>query len=198
MHPQIVPLFDYSTKEEREDCDMLYSVFEDLLKVRMKSCDTQLRGKKVFIRMDNYNLAASEIHCNDKSAEGGYIRSGIAYRIPQNISRLRFFVYWNDSTRVDVDLHAGYTDLAGKSHSVGWNQSFRDCGIVFSGDITHSDAAEYTRSSLLSKLFRTIPDKPDRYLSYQLNCWIYIGSFQAILTGRCLSDLFFGFRHPRV
>ena len=122
---------------------MLYSVFEDLLKVRMKSCDTQLRGKKVFIRMDNYNLAASEIHCNDKSAEGGYIRSGIAYRIPQNISRLRFFVYWNDSTRVDVDLHAGYTDLAGKSHSVGWNQSFRDCGIVFSGDITHSDAAEY-------------------------------------------------------
>ena len=135
--------FGKLSKEEREDCDMLYSAFEDLLKVRMKSCDTKLRGKKVFVRLDEYDLAASEIHCNDKSAEGGYIRSGIAYRIPQDISRLRFFVYWNDTTRVDVDLHAGYTDLAGKPHSVGWNQSYRDCGVVFSGDITHSDAAEY-------------------------------------------------------
>ena len=99
--------FGKLTKEERQDCDMLYSAFEDLLKERMRTCTTQLREKKVFIRMDDYDLAASEIHCNDKSAEGGYIRSGIAYRIPQDISRLRFFVYWNDTTRVDVDLHAG-------------------------------------------------------------------------------------------
>ena len=135
--------FGKLTKEEREDGEKLYCAFEKLLKERMKSCDTRLRGKKVMLRMDDYDLAASEIHCSDKSAEGGYIRSGIAYRIPQDINRLRFFVYWNDTTRVDVDLHAGYTDLAGKSHSVGWNQSFRDSGVIFSGDITHSDAAEY-------------------------------------------------------
>ena len=44
---------------------------------------------------------------------------------------------------MDIDLHAGYTDLDGQFHHVGWNRSFRDGGVVFSGDITHSNAAEY-------------------------------------------------------
>ena len=135
--------FGKLTVEERADSLSLYDAFETLLHTRMKSCDTQLRGKKVMLRMDDYDLDVSEIHCSDKSAEGGYIRSGIAYRIPENVEKLRFFVYWNDENRVDVDLHAGYTDLEGNKHSVGWNQDFRDCGVVFSGDITHSNAAEY-------------------------------------------------------
>ncbi len=135
--------FGKLTEEERADAGQLYDAFEELLYTRMKNCDTQMRGKKVLLKMDDYDLNVSEIHCSDKSAEGGYIRSGIAYRIPENVDALRFFVYWNDKTRVDVDLHAGYTDLEGNPHHVGWNQDFRDCGVVFSGDITHSDAAEY-------------------------------------------------------
>ena len=70
----------------------------------------------------------------------------------ESIDRLRFFVYWNDKVRVDVDLHAGYTDLFGSRHSVGWNANFKDRGVVFSGDITHSDAAEYIDVDLNARI----------------------------------------------
>jgi hypothetical protein len=109
----------------------------------MAGMDTVLRNKNVALAMPEFDLDASEIHCNDKSAEGGFIRSGLAYRLPDDLDTLRFFVYWNDDSRVDIDLHAGYSDLDGQDHSVGWNQCFRDSGVVFSGDITHSNAAEY-------------------------------------------------------
>ncbi len=135
--------FGKLTEEERSDAATLFSVFEDLLRAHMAGMDTVLRNKKVALAMPEFDLAVSELHCNDKSAEGGFLRSGIAYRIPDGIDALRFFVYWDDASRVDIDLHAGYTDLEGESHSVGWNQSFRDSGVVFSGDITHSNAAEY-------------------------------------------------------
>ena len=135
--------FGKLTKEERADAATLFSVFEELLRAYMAGMDTVLRGKKVALAMPDFDLDVSELHCNDKSAEGGFIRSGIAYRLPDDIDSLRFFVYWNDDSRVDIDLHVGYFDLEGQSHSVGWNQSFRDSGVVFSGDITHSNAAEY-------------------------------------------------------
>ena len=135
--------FGKLTKEERADAATLFSVFEQLLRAHMAGMDTVLRDKKVALAMPDFDLDLSELHCNDKSAEGGFIRSGIAYRLPDGIDALRFFVYWNDDSRVDIDLHAGYSDLEGQAHSVGWNQSFRDSGVVFSGDITHSNAAEY-------------------------------------------------------
>lgn len=159
--------FGKLSAEERADADILYNVFEVLLKSHMKGLDTSLRGKKVIIDTPDYNLDVSEIHCNDKSAEGGYIRSGIAYRIPDGINALRFFVYWNDKNRVDVDLHAGFSDIKGDTHQVGWNDNFRDCGVVFSGDITHSDAAEYIDIDLtapIDKVYTNIhlfSGKPD-------------------------------------
>ena len=135
--------FGKLTEEERADAATLFSVFEQLLRAHMAGMDTVLRNKKVALAMPEFDLDVSELHCNDKSAEGGFIRSGIAYRLPEGINTLRFFVYWNDESRVDIDLHVGYSDLEGQNHSVGWNQSFRDSGVVFSGDITHSNAAEY-------------------------------------------------------
>ena len=135
--------FGKLTKEERADAATLFSVFEELLRAHMSGMDTVLRNKKVALAMPEFDLDVSELHCNDKSAEGGFIRSGIAYRLPDDLDILRFFVYWNDDSRVDIDLHVGYSDLEGQPHSVGWNQSFRDSGVVFSGDITHSNAAEY-------------------------------------------------------
>ena len=135
--------FGKLTKEERSDAATLFSVFEEVLRAHMSGMDTVLRNKKVALAMPEFDLDVSELHCNDKSAEGGFIRSGIAYRLPDDLDILRFFVYWNDDSRVDIDLHVGYSDLEGQPHSIGWNQSFRDSGIVFSGDITHSNAAEY-------------------------------------------------------
>ena len=135
--------FGKLSKEERSDAATLFSVFEEVLRAHMSGMDTVLRNKKVALAMPKFDLDVSELHCNDKSAEGGFIRSGIAYRLPDDLDILRFFVYWNDDSRVDIDLHVGCSDLEGQPHSIGWNQSFRDSGIVFSGDITHSNAAEY-------------------------------------------------------
>ena len=135
--------FGKLTEEERADAATLFSVFEQVLQAHMAGMDTVLRNKKVALAMPEFDLDAAEIHCNHKSAEGGFIRSGLAYRLPDDLDTLRFFVYWNDDSRVDIDLHAGYSDLDGQHHSVGWNQCFRDSGVVFSGDITHSNAAEY-------------------------------------------------------
>lgn len=146
--------FGKLTAEERADTCVLYNIFEELLSARMKSAETPLRGKKVLFRMDEFDLKVSELHCSDKSPEGGFIRSGIAYRIPENIHALRFFVYWNDKDRVDVDLHSGYTDLEGCFHNIGWNESFRDCGVLFSGDITHSNAAEFIDIDLTAPVDR--------------------------------------------
>lgn len=94
--------------------------------------------------MDNYDLAMSTIECNAKSSEGGYIRSGLAYRIPEDVRRIRFFVYWNDANRVDVDLHSKMIlAKSGTATEIGWNADYKNEAAAFSGDITHSDAAEY-------------------------------------------------------
>lgn len=112
---------------------------------RLKSVAPELENKKVYLDLDRYNLDFSVIKCNEKSKEGGYVRSGLAYRLPENVDRLRFFVYWNDKCRVDIDLHASATDINNQHINIGWNSDFKtdNCSIIFSGDITHSDAAEY-------------------------------------------------------
>lgn len=142
---------------ERRDA---YSIFDCVLKERMKKMDTVLKNKSVFFDFNKeYALNMSEIRTNNKSAEGGYIRSGIAYRIPDGINRVRFFVYWNDKERVDVDLHASAINTHGGDIFIGWDSDFRNNGIVFSGDITHSNAAEYIDIDLnkdIDKVFTNI------------------------------------------
>lgn len=169
--------FGKLTTEERGDAANLYDIFETLLKSHMKTLDTSLRGKKIMVDMHDFNLDISEIHCNDKSAEGGFIRSGLAYRIPETVDTLRFFVYWNDKNRVDVDLHAGFTNIDGSAHRVGWDAAFRNSGVIFSGDITHSNAAEYIDINLsapIDKVFTNI----HLYSGKSGFCWIdtcYVG-----------------------
>lgn len=122
---------------------VLSRLVTELLGRRLAANETKLRDKKVFIDMPDFDLARSAIRVTDKSSEGGYIRSGLAYRIPEGVNSIRFFVYWNDTKRVDVDLHAAIYNLDGERENVGWNADFRSGTAVFSGDITHSDAAEY-------------------------------------------------------
>jgi hypothetical protein len=120
-------------------CDM----FMRLLTFRLAANNTILRGKKIFVQMPDFDLSRSELRVTDKSSEGGYIRSGLAYRIPENVKCIRFFIYWNDQNRVDVDLHGSAIAADGTPINIGWNADYKSGAIVFSGDITHSDAAEY-------------------------------------------------------
>jgi hypothetical protein len=130
----------YAIEKERKD---VYNICETLLREKLMSIITPVQSKNVYLDLSEYDLTNSILLTNDKSAEGGYIRSGIAYKIPDNVNTMRFFVYWNHNSRTDIDLHAYGTSLNGEVTSIGWNSDFNNNGIVFSGDITHSDAAEY-------------------------------------------------------
>ena len=118
-------------------------ILRTLLKEHFRMASTPLKGKKVFCSLDQFDLSHSCLETEDRSRDGGYVRSGISWRIPEEAKYVRFFVYWNDERRVDVDLHAGGVTTDGRNLHVGWNSDFRDSGVVHSGDITHSDAAEY-------------------------------------------------------
>lgn len=130
----------YEIEKERVK---VYDICRRLLREKFLSISTPLQAKKVYVDMHEYDLQRSILLTNNKSAEGGYIRSGIAYKIPQDVNTIRFFVYWNHSYITDIDLHAYGKDSRGNIDRIGWNGSFNKDGIVFSGDITHSDAAEY-------------------------------------------------------
>lgn len=119
------------------------SICRSILAENLNAKETMLSGKRVFFDFSEYDLEHSVIETNDKSDEGGYIRSGISYKIPDNVHRMRFFVYWNHRGRSDVDLHSSMVDEGGRQYSIGWNSNFKDRVSVFSGDITHSNAAEY-------------------------------------------------------
>ena len=121
----------------------LAMIAQTLLIPNLREKDTPLKSKKVFLDLDDYDLDMSKIETNDKSGEGGYIRSGIAYRIPESVKYMRFFLYWNDSKRIDLDLHSFIQCKDGRKLHGGWNGNFYGKSFAFSGDITHSDAAEY-------------------------------------------------------
>lgn len=119
------------------------SILKEVLKEHFCQAETPLKGKRVCLDLKGFDLAHSVLETEDRSRDGGCIRSGLAFRIPEKAKYVRFFVYWNDPNRVDIDLHAGGKTAGGENFHIGWNADFRNCGAVYSGDITHSDAAEY-------------------------------------------------------
>ena len=123
--------------------DRVRAILMDVLRAHLEKAQTELAGRKVFLRTDEYDLSYCRLEAGKKSDEGGYLPGGMAIRIPEEVRRLRFFVYWNDKERVDVDLHAMAYSLDGEDIHVGWNAHFNKTGIIHSGDITHSNAAEY-------------------------------------------------------
>ena len=127
-------------------CDIITKVLARKLVV----LETPLKGKKVYVDGGRLDLAHSMLL--SKGDEAGYIRNGLAYTIPEEVKIIRFFIYWNDKTRVDLDLHANGSKLDGSQVNAGWNANFRKDGLVFSGDITNSDAAEYFDLDLNSEL----------------------------------------------
>ena len=139
-----------------EEIRGIYHVMEGALEGKLSAITTPIKGKKVFLDEGPVDIDHSRISTNDKSEEGGYMHSGYAFKIPDNVNRIRFFVYWNDKERVDVDLHAGIVDRLGHSYHIGWNDDFRSEDAAFSGDITHSDAAEYIDVDLSSERIGTV------------------------------------------
>lgn len=141
----------YQAKDRAEASDV-YNILERTLVERLACTRTDLYGKRVFLNDGGFDLSASTLKCNGKSAEGGYVSSGAVYKIPDEATRVRFFVYWNDRERVDIDLHCSAKNLCGNTIHVGWNSSHCNSGVVHSGDITHSDAAEYIDIDLSADL----------------------------------------------
>ena len=129
-------------------------IFTRILEEQLKAVSTPIKGRKVFIDPECFDLENTVLEMNNKSKDGTYVPSGYAYKIPEEAKSIRFYVYWNDKGRVDVDLHAsGVRKVSDPSDPerktcteeihIGWNSDSRNSGLVHSGDITHSDAAEY-------------------------------------------------------
>lgn len=147
-------VYKYKSDEEYDYYELLLmkTILEKLLNANLKSkAIPEISSKKVYLDMDNYNLSLSTIECNNKSSEGGYVRSGLAYKIPDDVQRIRFFVYWNDKRRIDIDLHGTILFDNGSEDDIGWNTNFKNDVSVFSGDITHSNAAEFIDINLNNK-----------------------------------------------
>ena len=116
-----------------------------MLKKNLSCKQTPIRGKRIYLEDTGYDLDRSVIQTNDKSEEGGYIRSGLTMKVPAKGRIIRLFTYWNDKERTDIDLHGYGVRNDGTTVEIGWLEDFRSEGgaIVYSGDITHSDAAEF-------------------------------------------------------
>ena len=128
--------------DEEKDVEVV-RILEHLLFTKLSQADTELRDKKVFLDAADADLTKSFYTGNRRGYITGYYPAGIALKIPEDAKHIRFFVYWNDKDRVDMDLHAYAKDADGGVVHIGWNADFKDKGIATSGDITHSDAAEY-------------------------------------------------------
>ncbi len=118
-------------------------IFLSVIETYFREKKTALAGKRVYVDFTGYLPEYSRIEAGQQSAEGGYIPSGIAWKIPDGASRVRLFVYWNDKERVDIDLHAAAYGHKGELVHIGWNGDYNKSGLMHSGDITHSNAAEY-------------------------------------------------------
>ena len=126
--------------------DVLYAVLSE----KLSRMDTPLKGKKVYVDGGRLDLEHSMLL--SKGDEAGYIRNGLAYSIPDEVRYIRFSVYWNDRERVDIDLHCSASTVKGEEYDIGWNADFKNAAAVHSGDITHSNAAEYIDIDLDSEL----------------------------------------------
>lgn len=134
--------FDGELHDKKEATEV-YEIVNVSFLANLKSKNSELKNKRVYLDLDNFDLELSQLECNNKSPEGGYLTSGLAIKIPEKVKKMRFFVYWNDDKRVDIDLHTYGLMANDMVTHIGWNANFCDGGMVTSGDITHSDAAEF-------------------------------------------------------
>ena len=125
--------------QQREAYKKVAPILLRILMEKLRSLDTPLKGKRIFLDKAGVSLAGSVIMPNDTGDTGtAWPPAGIAYEVPTD-KVVRFFTFWDDREhRVDVDLHFYGSDKNGRSIHVGWNASYNANGMVTSGDITTS------------------------------------------------------------
>ena len=145
----------FGSQIKREDAERVSWVLLELLEEKLRSITTEFQGKKVYLEEGDIDLEHSILEGNTRSPLAGYLKSGMAYKIPKDAKVVRFFTYWNDAKRVDIDLHAQiYHREKGAAH-IGWNGDYKHMGTAMSGDMTVSNSAEYIDVDL------THPNAPD-------------------------------------
>lgn len=131
-------------EQRKSEFDFARCFFKTLLNRKLKTLETPLKNKKVYVDEGMYDFSHSIMEMNNRQDDDTYMRSGMAFKIPETVKHLRFFVYWNDKKNIDIDLHADAYDNANKVVHIGYyTQYTNEQGLTFSGDIRHSDAAEY-------------------------------------------------------
>lgn len=176
----VITFFEFDEDRDENVVEKIKDIFYSVMDEKMSKMETPLKNKKVFLGEKNVLLDKSVF---GKSEEGGYIRSGMAIKIPESIQNLRFFCYWNDKKRIDIDLHAHGKTVEDKPVHIGWNDSFRrisDDGqpeVIFSGDITHSNAAEYIDIAMNSKGIK--------YMSFDIQSFtgVPFSNIETVYTG---------------
>lgn len=127
---------------DRPEGPELADFFRGTLSECMKRRITPLKGKKIFFDEKDFDFGVSRPEFNSKAAAGGFCASGLAQKVNFAGARyIRIFVYWESDDqggRVDIDLHGYAATVSGDRFHIGWNSGFREKGVVFSGDITHS------------------------------------------------------------
>ena len=165
----------------------LISLFYEILLDNLKGKEVkEIKGKKVFIDSGEFDLNKSRIEITDKFEEGGYIQSGLAIKIPEEVKVLRFFTYWNDEDRIDIDLHSSILLQNGEIDHVGWFGDYKTRGILMSGDITHSDAAEYIDIDLEEAM-----DSNVKSVQFNLNSYtrVKFNNIETLFTGMMAVDV---------
>ncbi len=133
----------FGAQKQREDAERVSKICARLLEEKFKSVSTEFQGKKVYLQQGDIDLQHSLLSGNKKSPLVGYLKSGMAYKIPEEAKVVRFFTYWNDPKRVDIDLHAQLYDSERGQIHIGWNGDCKAMGTAMSGDLTVSNSAEY-------------------------------------------------------
>ena len=140
------------TERTKDECDFMYELSSELLKDELESINSSIRGKKVFVDKQGFDLEHSLVNPATKNLDNGYYPSGLAFTIPEEAKVVRFFCFWDDrKKRVDLDLHCNGKLKDGRPVDIGWNSSYvfrtdddDNLGVVTSGDITTSEnSAEY-------------------------------------------------------
>lgn len=130
-------------EKKAQTSDATERIFTEALKSRLEQIDIGMRGKNVYLDESAFDFSAIAVNPAEKNTNQGYLPSATVVKIPDEVNRVRCFVYWDDSSRVDLDLHVSALDKNGHDVHIGWNGGYNESGVVFSGDITHSNAAEY-------------------------------------------------------
>lgn len=133
----------FGAQKERQDAESVSRICAKLLEEKFRQVTTEFQGKRVYLHQGDIDLEHSLLSGNTKSSLVGYLKSGMAYKIPKEAKVVRFFTYWNDPKRVDIDLHAQLYDSERGPIHIGWNGNYKNMGTAMSGDLTVSNSAEY-------------------------------------------------------